>query len=141
KVLREFIPRIARAKDKDAYELEIIQLIARITDTHANLNVPPQVLPPAGTCQLPVVTRFVENRPIVTDYSEAKAGAESGLKIGDVIEAIGGEPVQQLIARWMPYHTGSNEAARLQNIARSFTRGPCSPVEVRVRRENAPATL
>jgi C-terminal processing protease CtpA/Prc len=141
KVLKEFIPRIALAKDKDAYELEMIQLIGRITDTHANLNVPPQVLPPAGTCQLPVVTRFVENRPVVTDYSEAKAGPESGLKIGDVIEAIDGEPVQQLIARWMPYHTGSNEAARLQNIARSFTRGPCSPVEIRVRRENATSTL
>jgi C-terminal processing protease CtpA/Prc len=103
--------------------------------------VPAQVLPPAGTCQLPIVTRFVENRPVVTDYSEAKAGPASGLQIGDVIEEIDGEPVQQLIARWMPYHPGSNEAARQQNIARSFTRGPCSPVEVRVRRENALETI
>jgi hypothetical protein len=141
KVLKEFIPRITLAKGKDAYELEMIQLIGRITDTHANLNVPVQVLPPAGMCQLPVVIRFVENLPVVTDYSATQAGLESGLKIGDVIEAMDGEPVQQLITRWMPYHTGSNEAARRQNIARSFTRGPCSRVELRVRRENVPMTV
>ena len=44
-VLREFIPKVALAKTRDAYQLEMIQLIGRITDTHANLNVPPQVLP------------------------------------------------------------------------------------------------
>src|SRR5262249_12278419 len=36
-VLAEFIPRIALANDKDAYQLETIALIAKVTDTHANL--------------------------------------------------------------------------------------------------------
>lgn len=140
-VLAEFVPRVTLARDKDAYQLEMIQLIGRITDTHANLNVPTPVLPPAGTCQLPVVTRFIGNRAVVTDYFESKAGTDSGIKVGDVIESLDGGPVPQLVARWMPYYPGSNEAARLQRIARSLTRGPCTRVEVGIRRENGLATV
>ena len=85
-VLAEFIPRIALAKDKDAYQLETIALIAKVTDTHANLwSAPPQSARRRG-CQLPVMTRFIENRAVVTGYSEAAAGPATGLKIGDVIE-------------------------------------------------------
>src|SRR5262245_23577019 len=53
-VLAEFIPRIALAKDKTAYQLEVLALIARVTDTHANLfSAPPEIRPHAGSCQLP----------------------------------------------------------------------------------------
>lgn len=66
-VLAEFIPRIALAPDKTAYELEMVQLLARVADAHADIrSVPPQRRPPAGDCQLPVTIRFVENRPIVS---------------------------------------------------------------------------
>src|SRR6185369_13126670 len=54
-VLAEFIPRIALAKSKEEYQLELIALIAKVTDTHANLwSAPPQSRPPVGACQLPV---------------------------------------------------------------------------------------
>ena len=49
-VLVEFIPRLALAKDKDAYQLETIALIARVTDTHANLwSAPPELRPRVAT--------------------------------------------------------------------------------------------
>jgi C-terminal processing protease CtpA/Prc len=140
-VLREFIPKVALAKTRAAYQLEMIQLIGRITDTHANLNVPPQVLPPAGSCQLPIVTRFIENRAVVTGYSEAAAGPNTGIKVGDVIESLDGAPVQQLIAQWMPYYPASNDVTRLRNIARSMTRGECAPVRVGIRREDGQSTV
>jgi C-terminal processing protease CtpA/Prc len=140
-VLREFIPKVALAKTKDAYRLEMIQLIGRITDTHANLNVPPQVLPPAGTCQLPVVTRFIENRAVVTGYSEPAAGPNTGIRVGDVIESLDDGPVQELVAQWMPYYPASNDVTRLRNIARSMTRGQCGPVRVGIRREDGRSTV
>ena len=119
----------------------MIQLIGRITDTHANLNVPPQVLPPAGRCQLPVVTRFIENRAVVTGYSEPAAGPNSGIRIGDVIEDLDGTPVEQLIAQWIAYYPASNNVTRLRNIARSMTRGACAPVRVGIRRNDGAATV
>jgi hypothetical protein len=36
-VLAEFIPRLAGARSKDEYQLEMVALIGRVTDTHANL--------------------------------------------------------------------------------------------------------
>lgn len=133
-VLAEFIPRIALAKSKDAYQLETIALIARVTDTHANLwNAPQQVRPPAGDCQLPVTARFIGNRAVVTGYSEV-AGAATGLKIGDVIERLDGVPVEDLVARWAPYYPASNQPTRLRDIARAMTRGACSNARVSIRR-------
>jgi hypothetical protein len=87
KILTEFIPRIALAKDKNAYELETIALIARVADTHANLwSASPELRPPAGACQLPVITRFIENQAVVAGYSNTSTGPATGLQIGDVIE-------------------------------------------------------
>ena len=136
-VLAEFIPRMALAQTKEAYQLEAIALIARVTDTHANLwNAPPSLRPPAGTCQLPVTTRFIENRAVITGYSELTAGPAAGLKIGDVIESLDGVPVDQLVERWTPYYPASNQPARLRDIARALTRGACSSARAGVRREN-----
>lgn len=134
-VLAEFIPRMALAKDKDAYQIETIALIAKVTDTHANLwSAPPQLRPPAGTCQLPVATRFIENRAVVTGYSEAVAGPATGLKIGDVIQHLDGVPVGRLVERWESYYPASNRPTRLRDIARAMTRGACSAARVSIRR-------
>jgi C-terminal processing protease CtpA/Prc len=133
-VLAEFIPRIALAKSRDAFQLETIALIARVTDTHANLwNAPPQLRPPSGECQLPVTTRFVENRAVVTGYSQA-AGASAGLRVGDVIESLDRVPVEDLVERWAPYYPASNQPARLRDIARAMTRGACTTARVGIRR-------
>ena len=135
RVLAEFVPRVALAADKDAYQLEMIQLIARVTDTHANLwSAPPQLRPPAGDCQLPVTIRFVENQAVVTGYSDAAAGPATGLRIGDVIESLDGVPVEELVGRWEPYYPASNRPTRLRDIARAMTRGACAAAGVGARR-------
>jgi C-terminal processing protease CtpA/Prc len=126
RVLAEFVPRVALAADRDAYQLEIIQLIARANDTHANLwSAPPQLRPPAGDCQLPVTIRFLENQAVVTRYSDAATGPATGLRVGDVIERLDGVPVAELLVRWEPYYPASNRPTRLRDIARAMTRGPC----------------
>jgi len=135
RVLAEFVPRVALAPDKDAYQLEMIQLIARVTDTHANLwSAPPGLRPPAGNCQLPVTIRFVENQAVVTGYSDAAAGPATGLRIGDVVESLDGVPVEQMVGRWEPYYPASNRPTRLRDIARAMLRGACAAAGVGVRR-------
>ena len=142
-VLAAFIPRIALARNMEQYQLEMIALIAKITDTHANLlswtALPPT--PPAGACQLPVVTRFVEDRAVVSGYSEPAAGPATGLKIGDVIETLDSVPVQELVDKWVPYYPASNQAARLRNIARNLTRGDCTTVRAGIRRGSSVTTV
>jgi len=140
-ILSEFIPRVGLAKSREAYQLEMLQLIVKLTDTHANLNVAAQVQPPTGTCQLPVLVRFIGRRAVVTGYSEPTLGPETGLKPGDEIESLDADGVEQLIGKWLPYYAGSNEPVRLLAIARSVTRGACGTVKVGVRRDDASLTI
>jgi C-terminal processing protease CtpA/Prc len=134
-VLAEFIPRIMLAKTRDDYQLEMAALIAKVTDTHANLwSLPPESRPPVGSCELPVVTRFVENRAVVSGYFNATAGPATGLKVGDVIESLDDVPVPTLVERWTPYYPASNQPTRLRDIARGMTRGDCTMVRAGIRR-------
>ena len=135
-VLTEFIPRIGLAGNADAYQLELLALIAKVHDTHANLWSSLNVRPPVGDSQLPVTVRFVEGRPVVTDVTAVSGESSSGLQRGDVISAIGGSSVEELVRSWSPYYGASNEPTRLRDMARFMGRGPAGPVRVRVQRGN-----
>ena len=136
-VLGEFVPRIALAKDKQAYKLELIALIARVHDTHANLWSGLDVRPPIGPCRLPVTVRFVEGRAVVTGFASPEAAQGSGLRIGDVIASLNDVPVETLVEKWTPYYAASNEPTRLRDIGRAMTQGACGDVPVSVIREGA----
>ena len=134
-ILTEFIPRIALARDKEAYQLELMALIARAQDTHANLWSGLSVRPPTGECGIAVQIRFIEGQPVVIGYAAPEAARDSGLSRGDVITSLDGVPVAKLIEQWRPYYAASNEAARMHDIARSMTRGKCGDVNVGAKRD------
>jgi C-terminal processing protease CtpA/Prc len=131
-VLREFLPRLVKAADWDAYRLELLALIARIGDTHANLWGALDVRPPKGNCYWPVEIRFIDGRPTVTSFTHEEHGPASGLEIGDIIEKIDGRPVGDLIEAWAPYYCASNQTRRLNDIARSMPRGDCAESELTI---------
>ena len=138
-VLAEFIPRIALAKTFGGYQLEMMALIARIHDTHANLWSSLSVRPPIGNCQLPLVIRFAENSAVISGWGQAEPVPD--LKIGDVILDLDGTPVSELVSRWTPYYADSNDPTRLRDIARAMTRGACGDSSLRIRRENQTLTV
>ncbi len=136
-VLRRFLPRLALAKTREAYELELMALIGSIHDTHANLGGSLAVRPPVGSCQAPAVIRFVEGDAVVAGLNDDAPEGAGGLRPGDQILEVDGVAVPTLLERWRPYYAASNEPTRLRNIARSFTRGACGEATLRVRREGA----
>jgi len=139
-VLTEFIPKLALARDKDAYSLAMLELIAKANDTHANLWNSLRVRPPVGPCWLRVQIRFVEDQPTVIDLlPDAKHPVP--LQRGDVIESLDNVPVSKLIADWTPFFADSNSAARQRDMGISFTRGACGPVAVTVRRDGKSVSL
>jgi len=136
-VLAEFIPKLALAKDKTAYQLALFELIAKANDTHANLWSSMAVRPPVGECALPVVLRFVDNKPVVfrTD------SADSGFQPGDILERLDGLSIQSLIEKWAMYYADSNEPARQRDLAANLTRGACGSVAVEVTRGGQPVQM
>ncbi|MGH8233278.1 MAG: S41 family peptidase [Rhodanobacteraceae bacterium] len=134
KVLATFIPKLALAKDLTGYQLQLMALIAKVHDTHANLWSSLDLRPPVGHCHLPVSLRFVQHQAVVTGIDGIPSNT-SILKIGDVIAKLDGHPISSLVKEWTPYYADSNEAARLRDIATYMTRGPCNEVHLVVRRD------
>jgi C-terminal processing protease CtpA/Prc len=140
-VLAEFIPRIGLAKSPDEYKRELMALIARAHDTHANLWSSLNVRPPAGECRFPVTVRLVENRAVVTRFILPEAAKDSGLALGDVITEMDGVSVKKLFETWAPYYAASNDAARFRDMAGAMTRGNCGEASAHVLRGNEDLAL
>jgi C-terminal processing protease CtpA/Prc len=135
-VLPEFLPRMVAANDAERYRREMLALISRLNDGHANIGAALSARPPRGDCRVPVALRFVEGKPVV-----GVTYAETGLKVGDAIQSLDGVPVDRLIEPWKPYYSASNEPARMRGIMRELTEGACGPVQLRVDRSGAPLDL
>lgn len=136
-VLREFIPRLVEARNRDDYAAAMMALIARVHDTHANLWSSLDVRPPRGKAQVPVCVRFVENQAMVTNYTHPTLGPSCGLRIGDVIRAVNGVPVDTLVRRWRPMYAASNVAVERRDMARGLLRGAPGTVRLTVDRGGA----
>jgi hypothetical protein len=132
--LRQFIPKIALARNAEDYQRELMALIAKDHDCHANLWSSLHVRPPMGDGQLPVAVRFIENRAVVTGCSDAQEGTAAALQVGDVITELDGVPVSKLVESWTPYYAAGNDPARLRDIANSLTRGSNGVAAIRAQR-------
>lgn len=133
-VLAEYIPRVGLVATPDAYKREMMSLIARIHDTHANLWSSLRVQPPVGDSQLPVIVRFIGSQATVTGIVALPDAPLPPLAVGDIIEQIDGVPVGQLVETWTPLYAASNQPTRLRDVARALTRGPAGAVQLTVRR-------
>lgn len=129
-VLSEFIPKLALAKDKTAFQLALFEMVAKANDTHANLWGSLAARPPVGDCALPDTLRFIGNKLVVYRLD----AAEGALQRGDILEKLDGETVQSLVRKWGTYYADSNNAARRRDLAAYFTRGACGPVALEITR-------
>ncbi len=132
-VLRDTLGRAARPLDASAFERELMRLVARTDDGHANLVDMPPVQAPVGDCQLPVSLRFREGKFVVKALV-AEDAAAGPFRVGDVLTTLDGRPVTEIAHQVRDLYGASNEAARMYGIARNLTRGPCGAVRVGVQR-------
>jgi hypothetical protein len=139
-VLKEYIPKVGLARSLQEYQRGVLALAARINDTHvwvSALGRSMSVKVPEGSCIIPISTRFVEDRAVIT------AVLADGLAVerGDVITEIDGTSVPGLIEQLRPYYGASNEAAALRGIAAGVTGGACGEAKIRVRHNGEEKTV
>jgi C-terminal processing protease CtpA/Prc len=133
-VLRDSLRRAAAPMDATAFQREILALVARADDGHANLWSAHAVREPIGACRLPLSLRHLEGRFVVKSVN-----AEDTAHLfapGDVLVSLDGVPVDEIAKRARRYYGASNESALLFQIARGLTRGACGPVRVELMRES-----
>jgi C-terminal processing protease CtpA/Prc len=132
-VLRDSLRKAAAAMDSVAFQREMLALVARADDGHANLWTAFPVREPVGACQLPVNLRHLEGKFVVKALPEGDAARV--FKAGDVLVSLDGVPVDEIAQRARRFYGASNERARMNQIARGLTRGACGNVRVEVMRE------
>lgn len=121
-VLRELLPVFVEARTHADYERALVLLIARVHDTHANIWSGLDSRPPSGTCALPATLRFLDGQVVVAGVRRRPT---TELRMGDVLLALDGRPIDELIEEWRPYYAASNEPTRLRDIASVLSLGEC----------------
>ncbi|WBV61909.1 S41 family peptidase [Chryseobacterium camelliae] len=130
-VLSEFIPRFINAKNETEYTLASLEIIGRIHDTHAGIWGSNQALKNYfGDRYAPVQLVFAENKAVVNDFYNDSLGQETGLQKGDVITAINGESVENIIKNMLKYLPASNYPTQLRDISKKLLRSNAETINI-----------
>jgi C-terminal processing protease CtpA/Prc len=120
RALVDLLPRFESASDAREYALAIAEMAARIPDGHVHVWGSPALSSVFGKAFAPLSTQVIEGQVVVTGLPEKSPPA--GIAVGDVIVAVGGEPIESAMKRARKYIAGSNEsylAARAAAVALS----------------------
>jgi C-terminal processing protease CtpA/Prc len=121
--LPQFLRAMEKAEDAQAYALAVAQMATHVPDGHSGVYGA-EIDRYFGEAGLPVALRWLERRSyVVTGISDEPAVKASGLAIGDVLEAVDGEPVAGRVERYRRYLTASTPAALALVIGRELLRG------------------
>lgn len=89
-ILPKYIPQFEVAKDAPEYRLTAGKMVAEIHDSHGFFNAPRLKNPPINYLP-PTVEGFAENQT----YIRGVLDENSGLKVGDVVLEVDGEPIEK----------------------------------------------
>lgn len=134
-VLEEFIPKMINTTNETEYTLAVLELIARIHDTHANVWGGNKILNKyKGLNFTAADLTFIQDKAVVTYFYDDKLGAETGLEIGDIITKINNYPVETIVKDNLKYTPTSNYPTQLRDIAKILLRSNDSIISIEFNR-------
>ncbi len=106
-----------------AYATALFRLAATLDASQATISVPDHPEFGRRTGQVPFRLRLVDGSPIVVSIDDS-ASARSGVRVGDEITAIGGEPIDKRFGRLRELVSASNAWSRERQLLRWLESGP-----------------
>lgn len=103
------LKRFEAAQDAKAYALEVAKAARELRDSHVSLSGHPMYKDVWGVVSAPFEARDIEGKAVVTSVFDSQLA--QGLRVGDVIEKVDGEPLQERVRRLELIQQGSTEAA------------------------------
>ena len=133
--LREMIPRFEEANDAGAYDQAALEAVARIEDGHSGAWGPGTNKALGGAFTANLEIRAVEGQHVVTSLGPDVP--KDGIKVGDVVVSVDGEPLADRVKRLHKIVTASTPEARLNKVLALSTRGAKdAPAEIGIRNED-----
>lgn len=122
-VLPEFLLRMESAAGARPYALAVAEMMTHVADGHSQVTGG-EIDRFFGDAGVPVALRRVEGSYVVTAIGDAPEVKASGLEMGDVVEAVDGEPVAARVERLSRYLPASTPAGLSAKIGRVLLAGP-----------------
>jgi hypothetical protein len=119
--LPEFIPQFVNNKNSTEYILTTLRLISSIHDTHANIwSGNAELEAYRGKYRPLFKAAFVENKLVITGFEPDSMSVKAKFKVGDVITAINGVSVAELIRKYLPITAASNYTTQLRDMPGNY---------------------
>jgi C-terminal processing protease CtpA/Prc len=118
------LPEFVCAENQKQYSLACLKLCAKIDDSHGFIGYSDTTMYSEiyGKRKVPFETKFIENKLVVTSFSNDSVGIEKEVSVGDIITAINGEKIETVVERLLPYTPASNYEGKLREIAAKILR-------------------
>ena len=122
-VLPEFLLRMESAEGARPYALAVAEMMTHVPDGHCQVTGG-EIDRYFGEAGVAVALRKVEGSYVVTAIGDAAEVSASGIEIGDVVEAVDGEPVAARVERLSRYLPASTPAGLSAKVGRALLAGP-----------------
>ncbi len=130
-VLLEMIPKFRTASNKNEYQANIKELVAKLDDTHAWIDFYDE-----KPKYLPVKISNIENNAVVSGFYNDSLANLNNLKLGDKILKINGVDIKKETEIRSKYISGSNTNIKIKKTYSSILIGKDSIVTLEIEREN-----
>jgi C-terminal processing protease CtpA/Prc len=122
-VLRAALPRFEAARDSLEYALAVSEMWTHIHDSHGFVESS-ALHAHLGATRPPVRLRMIEGQPVVYQLQPETVARADGVRLGDVILTVDGEPARARMERLARYVAASTPQALDHNLAGLLLLGP-----------------
>jgi len=123
-VLPRYIPKFEANKDAVDYQLTVRELVTEMHDSHGGVRNANAASEKFGTHIPPVLLGYIEGKSVVTRVLDEKLPNEKSLRVGDVVLAVDGEPVEKRREFLARYSASSTPQWLMRNVNGRLLLGP-----------------
>jgi carboxyl-terminal processing protease len=133
-VLTEMISKFRDAQNQSEYHLAVLEMVAKVDDSHAYIT---RKLAPGifGNYWIPAAFKIIEGKAVISEFYNESLAVANDIRIGDVINAVDGEPIGRIISRKSKYVAASNQATRLRDFTSAIFNGVTDSVTITYERD------
>lgn len=126
KTLEEMLPNFIEAKNNNDFFIAFQKLTVRLNDSHVVFHRYDGI----KKHYLPIITKIIDEKMIVTEILDNDIMTSFNIKIGDIITKINDKSIKEIILEKRALIGGSNESVYLYNIIEPILSGKSENIKL-----------
>ncbi|MBO9691790.1 S41 family peptidase [Chryseobacterium sp.] len=134
-VISEMISKFLMIRDDENYHLVLAELVTKTDDSHAYLSSKEIQRNLYGNRKVPVEYSYAEGKLVITRINSTRSGEKSPFQTGDIIYAIEGKTIPQMINILGKYVPASNSWGKVNKIKEKLLFSNSDSLSLMIERE------